>query len=497
MIDYQRSVPETVQSGCELRRSADRLSQIIKYHPGLQPVQNRPHIDPPILQPTLDSPRFNLHAEGSLRLLPSNSNLSFLGAPPISKRYLRAQIRPIPFNLYSPAAPRLIPRIFQPTFQAPRFPNPQVLTSLHYPQVNPSVITYQPTESITSIVTSFPGQSLRDDMAQQGGAQPEGNPHPPVLNIGAARCQPRTFSNDPTRGESWLVFRVHFNHVAKLNDWTPRQARYYLASCMVGEAAQAVLHIPTEVNNAVADTLEALLDKYQEVFLPPAQSETARLQFDYIEQGPNESILHYASKIRCLYLHAYADRDCEHSVILIRKFMRGLRNRFVRFEVMKSAPQSFSSAIAIAMNNTSLREAQTIMDGASGGATAGVYQIESSDNGVPVPVGVNNLQEEVRPRMGNSASGFNMAQIQCYQCGRFGHLARNCMQRRPQPRGRGRGARRPSFRTRPMGRPMGNQHRANIGRTSPIEVDQEVQSMRSITHNKEGSTKELEKCRTA
>ena len=146
--------------------------------------------------------------------------------------------------------------------------------------------------------------------------------------------------------------------------------------------------------------------------------------------------------------------------------MRGLRNRFVRFEVMKSAPQSFSSAIAIAMNNTSLREAQTIMDGASGGATAGVYQIESSDNGVPVPVGVNNLQEEVRPRMGNSANGFNMAQIQCYQCGRFGHLARNCMQRRPIPRGRGRGARRPSFRTRPMGRPMGNQNSANIGRTS-------------------------------
>ena len=256
LIDYQRPVPETVQSGCELRRSAERLSQIIRYHPGLQPIQNRPHIDPPTLQPTFDSPRFNLHAEGSIRLLPSNSNLSFLGAPPISKRYLRAQIRPIPFNLYSPAAPRLIPRIFQPTFQAPRFPTPQTLTNLHYPPVNPLVITYQPTESITSIVTSFPGQPLRDNMAQQGGAQPEGNQHPPVLNIGAARCQPRTFSNDPTRGESWLVFRVHFNHVAKLNDWTPRQARYYLASCMVGEAAQAVLHIPTEVTNAVADTLE-------------------------------------------------------------------------------------------------------------------------------------------------------------------------------------------------------------------------------------------------
>ena len=182
--------------------------------------------------------------------------------------------------------------------------------------------------------------------------------NPPLNLTPATRCQPRTFSNDHSKGESWLVFRVHFNHVAKLNEWTPRQARFYLASSMVGDAGHAVLHIPTEVTDPTVDTLESLLDKYQEIFLPPAQSETARLQFDMMTQSANESILHYASKMRCLYLHAYSDKESETSLILIRKFMQGLRNKYVRYEVMKAQPKTFSSAIATAMNNTSLREAR-------------------------------------------------------------------------------------------------------------------------------------------
>ena len=293
------------------------------------------------------------------------------------------------------------------------------------------------------------------------------------LNVApATRCQPRTFSNDHSKGESWLVFRVHFNHVAKLNDWTPRQARFYLASSMVGDAGHAVLHIPTEVADPAVDTLESLLDKYQEIFLPPAQSETARLQFDMMNQSANESILHYASKMRCLYLHAYSDKESETSLILIRKFMQGLRNKYVRYEVMKAQPKTFSSAIATAMNNTSLREAQSLLDGA-GSLTPGVYELQM-EKGVPVPVGLHEIQQA--QRNASTMIGNGLAQVQCYQCGNNGHFARNCNSaRRMNNRGRGRATRRPTgrrpFNRRPIpgrtnynGNNMGNRS-YNVSRT--------------------------------
>ena len=95
-----------------------------------------------------------------------------------------------------------------------------------------------------------------------------------------------------------------------------------LFGCKMGNPGQAVLLIPTEVRNPATGTLEALLDQYyQEIFLPPAKSETARLQFDMMTQAANETVLQYASKMRCLYLHAYADRESETIVNLIRKFI--------------------------------------------------------------------------------------------------------------------------------------------------------------------------------
>ena len=345
----------------------------------------------------------------------------------------------------------------------------------------PTLIEARPLSPLIDPPRSLPprtNQTIEMDGQQQQAGQFPAAPPNQLMNLGTGKCQPRTFSNDASKGESWLVFRVHFNHVAKLNDWTQRQARFYLASSMVGDAGQAVLHIPTEITNPNVDTLEDLLNKYQEIFLPPAQSETAKFQFEHMDQAAHESILHFASKLRCLYLHAYGDQDSEHSVILIRRFTYGLRNPAVQFKVMEMTPITYSSAIAIAVNHTSLKEVHSKVQGSknnNNGTSNGVHQIQQDAGRGTTPRGVHAFPETSRPRNGNPngnpSTGYNLSQIQCYHCGNRGHLARNCFQKRAaMSRGRGRPFRRPMTRNRPVGRSnngptySGNRNNFNRGR---------------------------------
>ena len=324
-----------------------------------------------------------------------------------------------------------------------------------------------------------------------------------------SKFKPRYFCNNKDE-ESWLTYRVHFQHMRKVNNWDDAKARYILAAHMKGEAASATLHIPTEARGNLEnrDIVKELLDEYQSIFLPKAQSETARLEFDMSEQGPTEPILQFASRIRCLFLHAYGievedgdaamnNQKTEVNQTLIRRFIYGLRDATVQREVFRKSPKSFSDAVAVAMNEHSLNSAQNTL-------RTGVAVRQGSVNAIGEP---------------NQSTDKTDASTQCFRCQGMGHYARECnapvanpLPRTPGRRGgrsqsgqRGRGGgnrgrgNQNSRGNRGRGRGGGQRGRGRGGRNSInaiqdqlADLTQQIASMGAPSTEEEGTAPEYE-----
>lgn len=205
------------------------------------------------------------------------------------------------------------------------------------------------------------------------------------------------FTNEPG-ADDWIVFRRHFENTAALNGFSDEQKRYALAGAMSGKAALATLDI--EVGRFGAD-YPTIVSEYAARFIPAAASQLARAEFDGVRQGPKEKVLDYHGRLRALYNRAYPDnRD---DVLLIRKFILGLRRKELRLQAMRTYPETYADALNVAQNEASVQQMVSLTEL---GAAAQVSE--------PMEIGAID-----RP----SSEG---KKGPCHHCGRAGHWKREC-----------------------------------------------------------------------
>lgn len=252
-----------------------------------------------------------------------------------------------------------------------------------------------------------------------------------------------TFSNEPD--EDFLVFKQHLKTVVRLNDYNDEQSRLALAAAMKGKAAAAVLDIDVLEPQA---TFEEILESYEDRFLPIASSQMARMRFDAARQGNHEGVLDFHARLRTLYSKAYP--QAADNVLLIRRFTLGLRRKEVRSQVMRGQPLTYTEALELAQNETSVLQLVRISE--LGAAAPGVE---------PMEIG---------------ALGNDHRHIRCFNCKRLGHTKANCrVERRdpPQDQGRQEGRRNPRGQGGPgnrFSRPGGG----NPGRNQLVAALQEL-----------------------
>ena len=127
--------------------------------------------------------------------------------------------------------------------------------------------------------------------------------------VTAAKVQ--YFSNNPR--ENFLSWRVQFQVIANLNEWTNAEAKSITFAYMRGHALDTVLDINIKAEN---QTLSDLLGSYQLRFLPCSRSQMLRAQFNCFVQLPNESIQRLHARMRVLCNLAYPDAK-DHSDVFL------------------------------------------------------------------------------------------------------------------------------------------------------------------------------------
>ena len=228
--------------------------------------------------------------------------------------------------------------------------------------------------------------------------------------------------------ESWPNFRRRFEHCARFNMWNEDQQKLALVNAMIGKAADAIQDLKVEQFHTAAD----LLNAYEKRFMPAAQSDIVRIQFDRCRQNARESVLEYHSRLRALYRRAYPQSTDD--IQLIRRFAFGLANPMVQQMVLRNQPKTYDDALEAALNESA------VMD------VAGALRTGTASLGNPLPstTGLHPTDGTPEP-MEIGALGSN----ECMFCGKPGHWKSRCqLWQKAQRlianrRGRGRGIRNP------------------------------------------------------
>ncbi len=210
----------------------------------------------------------------------------------------------------------------------------------------------------------------------------------------------REFDASGDTATNWRRWRHNFTLAVEINNWRNARARNELASNMVGKAKSATVHIPIEADDA--NPIADLLARYDDVFMPRANTTYLRIELAQACQKHDESILEWHNRCRELHQRAH-DRplayDWNADVQLRDDFIRGLSSKKFKEGVMNRRPQDYQEAL------THAHEA---------------YAVDRALNPKP-----NSSDSAVSAISGR----FNLANVRCHYCLKLGHLFRNCRDR--------------------------------------------------------------------
>ena len=215
-----------------------------------------------------------------------------------------------------------------------------------------------------------------------------------------------------TAKEDWTVFRWQFETVVGVNQYDDLNARMALSSVMDGAAALVTMDINRVGGNL---TLQQLMNRYEERFLPPAASQLAMMRFDAAYQAPKESEVRWHARLRAIYMRAYPNAVGGADVPqLIRKFVIGLKNAKIREQTLRNGPATYALALDSALGEKAVVEVQQVMQGGLQGGMGLRANRDVIDDEEPMDL---------------SSLLAALKDIQCFGCGLQGHVKRNCPHR--------------------------------------------------------------------
>ncbi|XP_065356251.1 uncharacterized protein LOC135950648 [Calliphora vicina] len=214
------------------------------------------------------------------------------------------------------------------------------------------------------------------------------------------------------------VFKFQFDTVAVRNMWNNEEKAIELILALKGNAAVVLESVPASNRNCYDDIMEAVQRKYG----GEHKKELYRMELRGRVQKPNETLQDFALEIERLLQLTYPGNNnpfLDH--IKIEAFVNGIRDPEIKHAVCATSKPSLAETVSFAL-------AQETAKIISNPQICKVRNIEV------VAEDERNIVDELKKVLEAFNDKHRKARVRCYNCGKSGHIQRNCKAPRKRTR---------------------------------------------------------------
>ena len=172
---------------------------------------------------------------------------------------------------------------------------------------------------------------------------------------------------------------------------------YYAVNCFKGKA-QALIsqYCDSEEKCRSYHNMDHFLQTIRVIFVSPAHQTAARAKFESRIQNENEPLATYHADIRSLAVDAFPRESPAPDATLIDKFVSGLLNSSIRYEMLKEPITNYNVALERAMHIASLHDINRIYDQRTKFPTKNRTEFPTTVTGMPSAF----IKKNVQPPQG-------------------------------------------------------------------------------------------------